>query len=192
MPRRGRPSVARERLLEAADTLFATAASPSAVTMDAIAVAADVGKGTLFRAFGSRDGLLDTLWTTKLAIVRGPVDAGLPPFARNAPARERAVAFLDAITTFKLESRHLIRARETAIAGLWESEHYQWMHGTLRDLISEATKGRSIDAIYAAHALLSALHIDLLEQLLATGHSRAQLRQAQASFAFAVMAGVGT
>jgi AcrR family transcriptional regulator len=30
--------------------------------MDDVAAAAGVGKGTLFRAFGSRDGLLDALW----------------------------------------------------------------------------------------------------------------------------------
>lgn len=186
--RRGRPSVARARLLEAADALFATAASPSSVTMDAIAAAAGVGKGTLFRAFGTRDGLLDTLWIWKLAAVREPVDAGAPPFDLNVPARARVIALLDTITTFKLENRHLIRAREAATTGLWESEHYQWMHGVLRRLIEEASEGKSNDAAYTAHALLSALHIDLLEELLATGRSREQLRQAQAEFALAAIA----
>ena len=155
--------------------------------MDAIAVAAGVGKGTLFRAFGSRDGLLDTLWSAKLAAVRDPVDAGTPPFDVGTPAGERVVAFLDAITCFKLDNRHLIRAREGAMTGLWQSEHYQWMHGVLRALIEAASDGRVRDSAYTAHALLSALHVDLLEQLLATGRSREQLRQAQAAFALAVL-----
>ena len=187
--RRGRPSVPRERLLDAANALFAAVESPSLVTMDAIAAAAEVGKGTLFRAFGSRDELLDALWNAKLAAVREPVDSGVPPFDPGAPAAERVVALLDAITTFKLANRHLIRAREMAVTGLWQSAHYQWMHGVLRRLIEEATEEGTNDAAYAAHALLSALHIDLLEELLAAGRSREQLRQAQADFALSMIIG---
>jgi AcrR family transcriptional regulator len=46
-------------MLVAADALFAGGDSLQTVSMDDIAAAAGVGKGTLFRAFGSRDGLLD-------------------------------------------------------------------------------------------------------------------------------------
>ena len=44
--------------------------------MDAIAAAAGVGKATLFRAFGSRDGLLDALWAMKLSCLRKAVAEG--------------------------------------------------------------------------------------------------------------------
>lgn len=185
--RRGRPPVPPARVLAAADALFADAGSPRTVTMDAIAAAAGVGKGTLFRAFGSRDGLLDALWAAKLAVLREAVEGGEPPLGPGAPSRDRAVAFLDALLTFKLENRHLLRAREVA-PRLLQSEHYKWMHGLLRDLIEEAAPGATVDeASYAAHVLLAALHIDLVEELLASGFSIQAIRRAQAAHARAVI-----
>jgi len=75
-PRRGRPSVPPASVLKAADALFASADSPGTVTMDAIATEAGVGKGTLFRAFGSREGLLNALWAAKLAALRDGFQEG--------------------------------------------------------------------------------------------------------------------
>ena len=188
--RRGRPSIPPARLLAAADRLFADADSPAAITMDAVAAAAGVGKGTLFRAFGSRDGLLDALWAAKQAALREAVETGGPPLGPGAPPRERAVAFLDALLSFKLGNRHLMRAREIA-PRLRLSEHYQWMHGFLRGLIGQAAPGASAEETgYAAHALLAALHIDLIEQMLASGYSLAAIRNAQAAHARAVIEGV--
>jgi AcrR family transcriptional regulator len=185
--RRGRPPIDPALVLAAADVLFADADAPHAVTMDAVAAAAGVGKGTLFRAFGSRDGLLDALWVAKLAALRGAVARGEPPLGPGAPSRDRAVAFLDALLTFKLENRHLIRAREIA-PRLLQSENYKWMHGLLRNLIEYAAPGATPDeAGYAAHVLLAALHIDLVEELLANGLSLAAIRRSQASHVRAVI-----
>jgi AcrR family transcriptional regulator len=105
-------------VLAAADALFADADAPHAVSMDAIAAAAGVGKGTLFRAFGSRDGLLDALSAAKFTPLREAVEGGEPPLGLGTPSRERIVAFLDALLTFKLENRHLHRAREVASSGV--------------------------------------------------------------------------
>jgi AcrR family transcriptional regulator len=186
--RRGRPPVPSARVLAAADALFADADTPAAVTMDAIATAAGVGKGTLFRAFGSRDGLLDALSDLKFAPVREAVQGRRPPLGSEAPSRERIIAFLDAVLTFKLDNRHLIRAREVASTGTLRTARYRWMQDTLRDLIAdampEATAG---DAGYAAHALLAAIHIDLVEELLASGRTPEQIRRSQAALARAVM-----
>ncbi len=185
--RRGRPPIPPSRVLAAADALFADANSPRTVTMDAIAAAAGVGKGTLFRAFGSRDGLLDALWTAKLAALGETVEGGEPPLGPGAPSRERVVALLDALLTFKLENRHLIRAREGA-PRLLQSDHYKWMHGLLRNLIEDAALRATVDdAGYAAHVLLAALHIDLVEELLASGLSPQMIRRAQAAHARAVI-----
>jgi AcrR family transcriptional regulator len=186
--RRGRPSVPAAVVLAAADGLFAVADSPGTVTMEAIAIAAGVGKGTLFRAFGSREGLLDALWVAKLAALRKAVEEDGPPLGLGGTPRERAVAFLDAVLTFKLENRHLIRAREKASAGLRQSKQYRWMHGLLRDLIADAASGAAADgADYSAHVLLGALHIDLIEDLLATGQSSSEIRSAQAALVRAVI-----
>jgi AcrR family transcriptional regulator len=155
--------------------------------MDTIAAAAGIGKGTLFRAFGSRDGLLDALWAAKLSALREAVEKGEPPLGPGAPSAERAVAFLDALLTFKLENRHLIRAREIA-PRLLQSEHYKWMHGLLENLIEDAARGVTADeTVYAAHALLAALHIDLIEELLANGVSLQAIRCSQATHARAVI-----
>jgi AcrR family transcriptional regulator len=61
-PPHERGDAARNRalLVDAARRLIA-ARGPDAVTMDEIAAAAGVGKGTLFRRFGSRAGLMIVL-----------------------------------------------------------------------------------------------------------------------------------
>jgi AcrR family transcriptional regulator len=175
-------------VLAAADALFADADGPHSVSMDAIAAAAGVGKGTLFRAFGSRDGLLDALWAGKLAALHEAVEAGETPLGPGAPSRERIVAFLGALLTFKLDNRHLMRAREVASTGVLQSEHYRWMHGLLRNLIEDAAPGAmAADAGYAAHSLLAALHIDLIEELLSAGRSPQAIHQAHAALARAIM-----
>ena len=185
--RRGRPPIDPALVLAAADRLFADADAPHAVTMDAVAAAAGVGKGTLFRAFGSRDGLLDALWVAKLAALREAVARGEPPLGPGAPSRERAVAFLDALLTLKLENRHLIRAREAA-PRILQSENYKWMHGWLQNLIEDGGFGATADETgYAAHVLLAALHIDLIEELLASGLSLPAIRRAQAAHVRAVI-----
>ncbi|XBS68772.1 TetR/AcrR family transcriptional regulator [Acerihabitans sp. KWT182] len=179
--RRGRPAVPPALLLAAADALFAGSETPAVITMEAIAAAAGVGKGTLFRAFGSRDGLLDALWTAKLEPLLGAVEKGQPPFGPKAPPDERTIAFLDALLSFKLENRHLIRAREIA-PQLLQSAHYQWMHGLLSRLIEEAAPGTAAnETLYAAHALLATLHIDLIETLLMGGMPLQAIRSSQAA-----------
>ncbi|MEC3977785.1 TetR/AcrR family transcriptional regulator [Amycolatopsis sp. H20-H5] len=151
--------------------------------------AAGVGKGTLFRAFGSRDGFLDALCVAKLTPLREVVETGEAPLGPGAPSRERIVAFLDALLTIELENRHLIRAREVSFAGMRQSEHYRWMYGLLRNLIEDAAPGATAgDAGYAAHVLLAALRIDLIEELLATGLSLQAIRRSLAPLTTAVVA----
>jgi AcrR family transcriptional regulator len=188
--RRGRPPIPSARVLAAAEALFADADTPRSVTMDAVATAAGVGKGTLFRAFGSRDGLLDALSDAKFTPVRQAVEGREPPLGSEAPSRERIIAFLDAVLTFKLHNRHLIRAREVASTGTLRTERYRWMQDTLRSLIAEAMPGATAgDAGYAAHVLLGAIHIDLVEELLASGRTPEQIRRSQAALAQAVVSG---
>lgn len=186
--RTGRPPVPPARILAAADALLAETDAPATVTMDDIAAAAGVGKGTLFRAFGSRDGLLDALWAVKLTALREAVEKGKPPLGPGAPPRERIVAFLDALLTFKLDNRHLIGLRERHPAGVRQSANYQWTHGLLQSLIEDtAPDATAGDTSYAAHALLAAIDIHLIEELLATGRSRQAIRKAQAALARAVI-----
>jgi AcrR family transcriptional regulator len=187
--RRGRPSAPSAPVLQAAAVLFAETESPATVTMDAIAAAAKVGKGTLFRAFGSREGLLNALWAAKLMALRDSLEEeDLSPRSATA-SLERAIAFLDTILIFKLKNVHLIRALELG-PGVLRSEHYKWMHGTLRHFIEDAVRGaKAGDAVFAAHVLLAGLHIDLVEEMIAGGLSIEQIRQAQAAHAKALISG---
>ncbi|HYZ53995.1 MAG TPA: hypothetical protein VE733_10945 [Streptosporangiaceae bacterium] len=58
----------------------------------------------------------------------------------------------------------------------------------LQNLIEDAAPGATADgAGYATHVLLAALHIDLVEELLATGRSPHAIRRAQAALVRAVM-----
>jgi AcrR family transcriptional regulator len=180
-------------MLAAADALFADGTlstgedALAAVSMDDIAAAAGVGKGTLFRAFGSRDGLLDALFAERMARLRAAVEEGAPPLGPQAPPRERLLAVLGAILAFKLENAPLIRAREIASSGVPQSGQYRWMHRTLRDLIEHARSGgrgsSDLDAGYGAHVLLNALRPDLIDELLASGSTPDEIASAQAALA---------
>jgi len=67
-----------------------------AVTMDAVAAEAGVGKGTVgtvFRRFGSRAGLMSALLDHGEARWQGRVISGPPPLGPSAPALDRLVAF---------------------------------------------------------------------------------------------------
>jgi AcrR family transcriptional regulator len=178
-------------VLAAADALFADTDAPRTVSMDAIAAAACVGKGTLFRAFGSREGLLDALWNEKLTVLREAVESGEAPLGPETPSRDRIIAILNALLAFKLENCHLLRAREVGSAGLRQSEHYKWTHDLLRNLIEDAAPGTE-DSGYAAHVLLGALSIDLIEELLATGRSPEAIRDAQCALVRAVLDEAGS
>lgn len=182
--RRGRPPVPRARVLDAAAALFSGAGEPRTVSMDDIAAAAGVGKGTLFRAFGSRDGLLDALVAARTSALRDAFEEGPPPLGPDAPPRERLLAFLDAMLAFKLDNGPLAAARETARTGVPRTGLYRWSHERLRGLLIRAAGGSpAVDPGYAAHALLNVLRPDVIDELLASGETRETIGNAQAALA---------
>jgi AcrR family transcriptional regulator len=61
--------------------------------MDEVACAAGVGKGTLFRRFGDRIGLLRALLDERERVFQEDFIRGAPPVGPGVPARERLVAF---------------------------------------------------------------------------------------------------
>ncbi|MDX6741530.1 helix-turn-helix domain-containing protein [Actinocorallia sp. A-T 12471] len=157
----------RQAILAAASTLFDTADDPLKVTMDDVAAAAGVGKGTLFRRFGDRAGLLQALFDTRIDGLRAAIVDGPPPLGPGVPPRERLLALLDAMVQFKLDNRRLTRALEQTSerASFLESPSYLLAHALFTDLLTDLT-GRE-RAAWTAHALLSFTRIDLLERLLA-------------------------
>jgi AcrR family transcriptional regulator len=93
-PPQERGDAARNRtlLLEAARSLVADRGA-DAITMDDIAAAAGVGKGTLFRRFGSRAGLMMVLLDEDERASQQAFLFGPPPLGPDAPPMDRLVAF---------------------------------------------------------------------------------------------------
>ncbi|MGW3909997.1 TetR/AcrR family transcriptional regulator [Streptomyces sp. NPDC005070] len=153
----------REAVLAAADGLFAASSSPHSVSMDDIAAAAGVGKGTLFRRFGDRAGLIAAVIASRLEplqqAVRDAQDA-----AGSSPHR-RVRELLDALLSFKIDNRNLMSAAEDAgLSSPYQAEHYGWWHETLRTELAEVPGVH--DADFTAHALLAAVRADLVAHLI--------------------------
>ncbi|AXK31793.1 TetR family transcriptional regulator [Streptomyces armeniacus] len=126
----------RENVLAAADALFARHESARSVSMDDVAAAAGVGKGTLFRRFGDRTGLIRAVFEARTDTLRQAVEHGPAPLGPRTEPRRRVLALLDALLCFKLDNRHLSLALEEAGSGSpYQAAHYTWWHGTLRDTL---------------------------------------------------------
>ncbi|MGA5505357.1 TetR/AcrR family transcriptional regulator [Streptomyces umbrinus] len=187
--RRPRKDAARNRaaVLAAADTLFTECESPEDVTMADIATAAGVGKGTLFRAFGDRTGLIRALYATRLEPVGSAVEEGPPPLGPDTPPLQRVPALLDTLLCFKLDNRHLALALEaTGSDSPYQAEHYERWHSLLRSALAQIPGLTNSD--FTAHALLATVRADLVEHLAGQkGVSREDMRQQLANFVAEVL-----
>ncbi|MFC1413952.1 TetR/AcrR family transcriptional regulator [Streptacidiphilus sp. N1-12] len=105
-PPRERADAARNRarLLDAAAGLV-DAHGAEHVTMEAVAAAARVGKGTLFRRFGDRNGLMLALVDHAEQEYQQAFMSGPAPLGPGAPAPERLLAF--GIATIRFSFRYL-------------------------------------------------------------------------------------
>ena len=176
LSRRGRPAASIDKMLDAAEQLFSEDRDQQTVTMDEVAGHAGVGKGTLFRAFGSREGLLDALWGRKLTGLR----ASFEQSDQNLTAAERLESFFDQLLLVKITNGYLIRAREISPGSVLKSENYRWMLSVASGLIRQIVgQSETAQAEYIAHALLATLHIDLIDELLATGRTLQDIRNLQ-------------
>src|SRR5262245_31693827 len=164
-----RADAARNRaaVLAAAAALFREH-GPDAVSMDAIAAAAGVGKGTLFRRFGDKAGLATALLdeqerTLQEAILAGPAPLG-PGGPGDDPApRERLRAFVDAYLDYVLEHVALVRMSETATpGGRYLIGAYRFWHRHVSLLLA----GRD-DPEADAHTVLAALSAEHLRTVVA-------------------------
>jgi AcrR family transcriptional regulator len=164
-PRRERADAARnrEKVLAAARRLFA-ARGVAGVTMEEIARAAGVGKGTVFHRFGDRAGLALALLDDRERELQEAVLYGQPPLGPGASARERLVAFLDALLAFTVEHAELLIAADSGrpggryMTGAYASWH---RHATL--LLADLRPAS--DAAMLAHVVLAPLAADLVRHL---------------------------
>jgi AcrR family transcriptional regulator len=82
----------RRRILAAASELFERH-DPECVSMQAVAQAAGVGMGTMYRRFGDRAGLTFALLGERHTVFQERLLRGAPPLGPGAPPRERLHAF---------------------------------------------------------------------------------------------------
>ncbi|MEV1239354.1 TetR/AcrR family transcriptional regulator [Nonomuraea sp. NPDC050022] len=177
MERRERADAARNRraILAAAEELLREH-PPEEVSVERVAVAAGVGKGTVFHRFGSRVGLMQELMSERAHGLEQAVVDGPPPLGPGAPAGERLVAFLDAVVAMATRNAGLIAAHEharlTQKAGggtrLANPIYVAW-HRHVSALITEARP--DVDADLAGHVLLGTLHTEPIGSLLLAGES---------------------
>jgi AcrR family transcriptional regulator len=104
-----RGDAARNRvlLLDAARQLIAERGA-EAVTMDEVATAAGVGKGTLFRRFGTRAGLMVVLLDEDEKAQQQGFMFGPPPLGPGAPPLERLLAYARERLLFVWQHRALL------------------------------------------------------------------------------------
>jgi AcrR family transcriptional regulator len=146
----------RDRILCAAARLFEEQ-DPSAVSMDAVAAAAGVGKGTVFRRFGDRAGLMRALLDEHEAAFQEGVIRGEAPLGPGAPPLDRLSAFGRA--RFDLLERHglMIAAAEASERGdaRFDFPVYVFYRSHIAMLVREANP--DCDADYLTEALLAPL-----------------------------------
>ncbi|MCF2533385.1 TetR/AcrR family transcriptional regulator [Yinghuangia soli] len=199
-PRRERADAVRNRrlILDAAAALFAEHGVEN-VSMDAVATAAGVGKGTLFRRFGDRAGLAAALLNERetdlqQAILGGPAPLGPYPGAPDSAAAaadraaDRAEAFTRAYLEYAFANLELVRASETASPGArYRIGAYRFWHRHLAVLLAGAGHAATAADVLAG-ALLAPLAADHLGAQLEAGRTPGEIADALAWQARTVLA----
>lgn len=160
-PRAERADAARnrERVLAAARRLFAER-GVRAVTMDEVARAAGVAKGTVFHRFGDRAGLALALLDEHERELQERILRGPPPLGPGAPPRERLLALLAALVELTVEHRDLLLEVERAAPAA------RYRTGAYRAWLQHAVLLLGDDDALRAHMLLAPLAADLVWHLL--------------------------
>jgi AcrR family transcriptional regulator len=167
----------RSALLNAAERLMGERGA-DAITMDAVACAAGVGKGTLFRRFGDRAGLFHALLDESERRLQEGFIRGPAPLGPGSPPAERLIAFGHALLELTHARGDLLLAAEPSARGQrYHGAVYAAYRAHLTALLAEIVSRE--EAQYLADVLLGALAPDLvLHQYRVLGMSVAQLKDA--------------
>ena len=158
-PERSDAARNREALLRAAQELV-DSCGIAGLTMDAVAARAGVGKGTVFRRFDSREGLMASLLNRSETVWQAEVISGPPPLGPGAPPLDRLLAFGHSRMELNLRHARLIEAAGRAGARSYAAESFAAMH--MRYLLNQL--GVRGDVAFLAAALLSPLEAIVLVQ----------------------------
>jgi AcrR family transcriptional regulator len=160
----------RERVLTAAARLFAEAPGGE-ITMEEIAAAAGVGKGTLYRRYPSVAAIAVALLDEHERELQERLLRGPPPLGQGAPPAERLAAFYRAMVRLLERHGHLALAGETGMRRYETGAYRAWaLHvGALLDEAGLARHRGLVDA------LLAPLAPDVFAHQRATGLSARQI-----------------
>lgn len=157
-----RADAARNRLkiLAAAEKLFLEHGTDN-VSMDAVAEAAGVGKGTLYRRFGDRSGLALAILDERDREFQESLIRGEPPLGPGAEPVDRLIAFGQGVMGLIAEHGDLVLAAQSGRPGarfmgpVYPSYRLH-VRGLLRDI------DPALDDEFFADVLLAALSAELL------------------------------
>ncbi|MFE9750768.1 TetR/AcrR family transcriptional regulator [Saccharothrix saharensis] len=160
---------------------------PDGFSMEDVAAAAGVGKGTVFRRFGDRDGLVRAVVDETSETWRAESAALLD--ASGVPAEERVITFVATLFDHVLAALPLVTALERVSSrSIACDSNSDLTHQRLVALIAQVRPG--VDAEYLAHALLAQLRADVLHHLVhECGLSVPRVRAGVLSLARDVLAG---
>lgn len=158
-PERADAARNREALLVAARDLIARDGI-EAVTMEAVAHRAGVGKGTVFRRFESREGLMAAVLDFSEAAWQASVISGPAPLGPGTPPWDRLVAFGRSRLEITLLSADLIRAAGHSGTRSYAAQSFVAMH--VRHLLTEL--GVTGDLPLLTTALVAPLEMPVLQQ----------------------------
>ncbi|MGE2724776.1 helix-turn-helix domain-containing protein [Mycolicibacterium pulveris] len=160
---RGDAARNRTLLLDAARRLIAERGA-DAVSTDDIAAAAGVGKGTLFRRFGSRAGLMIVLLDEDEKAAQQAFLFGPPPLGPGAPPLERLLAYGRSRLEF-VHTHHALMSDANRDPQTRFSPPATLHHRHIRVLLEDAGTSGDLDA--QAAALLALLDTDYVHHQLA-------------------------
>lgn len=168
-PAKERADAARNRraILDATAALLAEHGADG-VTMDRVAAAAGVGKGTIFHRFGNRAGLLHEMVAEGALTLRARVVDGPPPLGPGAPAPDRLRAFLEAMTRLLIDNLELMAILRSEPPHPRTEELHQFWYAHLTALLEEARP--DLDAEIVGRLLLDSLAGSTVPELARAGH----------------------
>ncbi len=162
-PERADAARNRRKILDAAAQLVAEQ-GPDAVSMNAVAHAAGMGVGTVYRRFGDVSRLLYALLDDDEKRFQEAFLSGPPPLGPEAPPQERLRAFLHTQAERLVVHRAMMAAAEAAAPGArYDSGAYLTMHTHVAMLVRQ-TRPKA-DAAVLAHLLLAPFAPSLFEHL---------------------------